>query len=212
MVHRSQLKNATYNPRVISADAKRKLRTILKKLGVRSPPTWNQRTGNICGGHQRIDALDALDETGGNYNLTVAMVNVSDKEEIEINLALNNAAAQGDFEMEKLEAIFRMPDFDPTAAGWDASDAYRLFGDAPTAADPDAAKESVKKALDQILSVERASEDAKAAAIERDREDYYIVVVFRSYAERKAFTDGRGLEDNRYQSAEVFDAPAAEPS
>lgn len=211
VVHRSQIKNADYNPRVITADAKRKLRGILKKSKLRSPPTWNERTGNIVGGHQRMNALDALSDTGADYTLTVAAIDVSPKEEREINLALNNAAAQGEFDLEKLEELIKSG-IDHEAAGWDDADMHRLFGNS-VANLPSDGEKSVEKALDRIMELDKSTEAAKAAAVERDREDFYMVVVFRSYVERKTFTDARGLEDSRYQSGESFgDAPPAPPT
>src|SRR3954470_5459218 len=65
-MHRSQLKGAPYNPRILTEAARRKLRTGLKKHGMVAPPTWNETTGNVVGGHQRLDGLDALAGTA-NY-------------------------------------------------------------------------------------------------------------------------------------------------
>ena len=160
-----------------------------------------------------MTALDALSDTGADYSLTVAAIDVSPKEEREINLALNNAAAQGEFDLEKLEALVA-EGIDAEAAGWDDADMHRLFGNSVANVDSEGQK-SVEKALDRIMELDKSTEAAKSAAIERDREDFYMVVVFRSYAERKAFTDARGLEDNRYQSGESFKefspAPSVDP-
>jgi ParB-like chromosome segregation protein Spo0J len=50
---RSKIHNAPYNPRFITDEAKRKLKGSIKRNGLLAPPTWNIRTGNIVGGHQR---------------------------------------------------------------------------------------------------------------------------------------------------------------
>jgi ParB-like chromosome segregation protein Spo0J len=46
-IHREALKNAPYNPRTISAKAKKALKTNLEKVGLLAPIIWNRRTGNI---------------------------------------------------------------------------------------------------------------------------------------------------------------------
>lgn len=52
-VHRSELKNAPYNPRTLSEAQKRKLRAGIKRHGVVAPITWNKRTGEY---HRRPPA------------------------------------------------------------------------------------------------------------------------------------------------------------
>jgi hypothetical protein len=57
-IHRTQINNAPYNPRQISDKARKMLQKNLATVGLLSPIVWNQRTGNIVAGHQRIDAMD----------------------------------------------------------------------------------------------------------------------------------------------------------
>jgi len=203
-ISRSQVKEAPYNPRKMAPEAARNLRRGISKLGILQPIVWNKRTGNIVGGHQRIAAMDSMHK-GKDYTLTVAAVDLDDKREKEANLLLNNGAAQGEFDMEKLEALFKTGDIDVAATGWTEADLFRLFGDSPlgSPAEPNKGEKSVEEAIDRLMEMDRAANEIKAAAFERDREDFYMVVVFRDYASRKAFTDAHGLEDNRYQSADV---------
>ena len=49
------------------------------------------------GGHQRIDIIDEMMKNK-EYFLDVLKVNLSEKEEIELNVVLNNAEAQGKFD------------------------------------------------------------------------------------------------------------------
>lgn len=79
-IHRSELKNAPYNPRKIQSENKKRLKKSLESHGLVETIVWNRRTGNIVGGHQRIEQLDAL-EKSQNYMLTVAEVDVDDAEE-----------------------------------------------------------------------------------------------------------------------------------
>lgn len=164
------------------------------------------------GGHQRLDILDAI-HGSPDYMLTVSAVDLDPKQEKEANVALNNAAAQGDFDLGKLEEIYR-EGLNVGAMGWDQADVYRMFGEATPAsggAAPGAeaaptpeAKKQVEKALERIIEMDRNTEEAKATARARDNSDFFMVVVFPSYEARKEFTDARGLEDNRYQSAEAI--------
>jgi hypothetical protein len=108
-VHRSQLKDCGYNPRKISKLNEKKLKKIIKKHGLVSPITWNKRTGNIVGGHQRIEAIDSISKTE-DYSLTVAVIDVDEKTEAELNVNLNYKGAQGGFDSEMLQVL--SSDFD----------------------------------------------------------------------------------------------------
>jgi hypothetical protein len=101
VVHRSQLTNADYNPRTITKQAAKRLRESIKSHGLVGGITWNQRTGNIVGGHQRIEQLDQL-ESSSDYHLEVDVIDVSESEEREINIALNNRTMQGEYDTDKL--------------------------------------------------------------------------------------------------------------
>ena len=93
-VHRTEVKNAKYNPRIISDAARRKLKAGIEKLGNLAPLIWNRRTGNIVGGHQRISVFDSVYGTK-NYKLRVSAVDLDDKQEREANILLNNPQAMG---------------------------------------------------------------------------------------------------------------------
>lgn len=133
-IKRSQIQNAPYNPRTISESARRRLKQGLQKLGIMSPIVWNKRTGNIVSGHQRLSIMDQLVpkserlEGGKDYLVTVSAVDLNDIEEREANLLFNNAAAQGDFDLDKLTGMLSMPDLDIEATGWDKTDMFRIMG------------------------------------------------------------------------------------
>lgn len=121
-VHRSQLKNAPYNPRRISDHEKAKLKAVLKRHGHVAPITWNRATGHIVGGHQRISLTDSLAGTA-DYTMQVAVIEVSEPREKELNIALNNAHAMGEFDMERLKDLFK--DENVTVAVRSEAIAYR---------------------------------------------------------------------------------------
>jgi len=89
----SELKPNPKNPRSISDDALSGLAASIQKFGLVEPIIMNETTGYIVGGHQRLKAL----EKQGIKETTVVVVNLSEKEEMELNVALNNKAIQGDW-------------------------------------------------------------------------------------------------------------------
>ena len=100
-VNLSDLKPAIYNPRTITDLAKDGLKESLTKFGVLNLIIWNERSGNVVGGHQRLKVL----QEQGEKDADVLVVNLDDKEEMALNIALNNHAIQGDFSAEALEVL-----------------------------------------------------------------------------------------------------------
>lgn len=49
-ISRSDIKNAPYNPRIMDADAKKRLKKNIQRHGLVAALTWNKRTGNLVGG------------------------------------------------------------------------------------------------------------------------------------------------------------------
>src|SRR5690242_11236629 len=49
---RGKIQNAPYNPRIITPEARQKLKANIKSLGLMQPFIWNSTTGNLVGGHQ----------------------------------------------------------------------------------------------------------------------------------------------------------------
>lgn len=103
-IQRSQIKNADYNPRIMDKEAKKRLKKNLQENGLVSAITWNRRTGNIVGGHQRIEQLDAL-EKNKDYALDVCVVDVDERQEAKLNVILNNPSQQGEYDLEGLAML-----------------------------------------------------------------------------------------------------------
>lgn len=103
-VELDKLKEAAYNPRVKlepGMDEYEKLRKSIETFGDVEPIVWNQRTGNVVGGHQRLQVLRDL----GKKEATVSVVDMDEAAEKRLNLALNKA--RGDWDGEKLEALLQ---------------------------------------------------------------------------------------------------------
>lgn len=202
-IHRSQLKKAPYNPRVISDKARAKLKKNLAKVGLLEPPIWNERTGNIVGGHQRITCLDSLHKSG-DYSLTVAVVNLSEKDERSQNIALNNGEAQGEWDLDKLEAMFQ-DGIELEDTGFDAPDLLKLFGTMPgEESNADADQLEAAAAATQAAKEIRKNLSNKASDPYSDDQHYYMVLVGGNDAQRRAITDQLALDDNRYQDIRLL--------
>jgi hypothetical protein len=202
-VHRSELKDAPYNPRIMDDKARAKLKRGIKRIGNLGPPIWNRRSGHIIGGHRRLELFDSI-HGSPDYRLKVAAVDLDENKEVEANVLLNNPEAQGDWDFEKLGAVFHdFPDIDLDGTGFDVADVYRIFGDAPfEERDPSELDELSEK----LRGVQQRYTDAikGGGASKRDGLDYYLVVVFRNDDDRASFLASLGLPDNRFQDGRLL--------
>lgn len=199
-IHRSLIKNAAYNPRVISDKSKKLLRDNIRRVGLVAPVTWNERTGNIVGGHQRIAAMDSLEGTD-DYLLTVSVVDMDEKTEKEQNVFLNNPGAQGDFDLEKLQTLLSDPELQALNTGFSTAEVYQLFGESAFA--------GKSAELVELSEQVKASRDAYRKL--RDRKtgendcDFYFVVVFADNASRERVSALLDLDDNKYLDGLQFE-------
>ena len=104
----SDLKPAAYNPRFITDEALAGLKRSVEEFGDLSGITWNQRTGHLVTGHQRVKALtkrygpdlaingDWL-ETPDGERFRVRVVDWDETTEKAANVAANNHLIAGDF-------------------------------------------------------------------------------------------------------------------
>jgi hypothetical protein len=99
----SDMNPAAYNPRAISDEAKEGLRGSLEAFGLLQDIVWNQRTGNIVGGHQRHSVL--LETEGGDSYVPVKVVDLDLMEEKALNIALNNPHIAGQFTPDVVDII-----------------------------------------------------------------------------------------------------------
>lgn len=90
-----RLKAAAYNPRrdLQPEDAEYgKLRGSIEEFGYVEPIVWNERTGNVVGGHQRLKVL--LEK--GAAEIDVSVVDLSEKDEKILNVLLNKVKGRWD--------------------------------------------------------------------------------------------------------------------
>lgn len=182
-IHRSQIKNAPYNPRIMDKAAQKRLRDNIRKHGLVSALTWNKRTGNLVGGHQRLDALEKSDD----YELTVCVVDVDEREEAALNVQLNNPSMQGDWDLDKLAQVSEDYDLSMTDdLGFTQNDVDFMFdGDERFSQLFDTPEANDTK--DKIDKVKQARSESVEKLKEKNSIDWYAVVVFADEKDRDAF-------------------------
>lgn len=128
-IQRSQINFANYNPRKITPEARKKLKANLKRVGILGGIVWNETTGNLVSGHQRVSVIDEVNkynsETNENdYAIRVEVVQMNEKTEKEQNVFMNNRNVQGDFDSDMLKDL--MDGIDYNLAGLDDFDLNML--------------------------------------------------------------------------------------
>lgn len=114
----SLLNAAPYNPRkdLQPGDLEyQKIARSIEKYGCVEPIIWNEKTGNVIGGHQRLKVLAAT----GAVEVDVSVVQLSLEDEKALNLALNKIS--GHWDNEKLSAVLQdlSAGFDVEVTGFD---------------------------------------------------------------------------------------------
>ena len=124
----TRLNPAAYNPRrdLQPGDpAYQKLARSMTRFGCVEPIIWNERTGNVVGGHQRLKVLIAAGKT----ELDVSVVNLSEEDEKALNLALNKIAGVWDDEAlsQLLQELAETAGVDETLTGFDPGELDELL-------------------------------------------------------------------------------------
>jgi len=126
----SELQPAPYNPRVDlepGMSGFERLRRSLAEFGLVQPIVWNEKTGHVIGGHQRLVVL----KEEGHATVDVVVVSLDEPREKALNVALNNTQVGGDWDADKLldlmQDLQELPDFDETLTGFDEADIRDLL-------------------------------------------------------------------------------------
>jgi len=93
---------APYNPRkdLQPGDPEyEKLKRSIQEFGLVDPLVWNERTGNLVGGHQRLKIMQEMGETEAH----VSVVDLDDEREKALNIALNKIS--GDWNLPLLKDL-----------------------------------------------------------------------------------------------------------
>ena len=103
----TEIKAADYNPRkdLQPEDAEyQKLRRSIEEFGYVEPIIWNERTGRVVGGHQRLKVL--LEQ--GREDIEAVVVDLAEKDEKILNVLLNKV--KGRWDIGKLAELLQQLD------------------------------------------------------------------------------------------------------
>lgn len=92
-----KLNEAPYNPRIKLEPGMpewEKLKRSIEEFDNIVPLVWNERTGNLVGGHQRLAVLKSL----GRTTADVSVVDLDENEEKILNIALNKIKGRWDYD------------------------------------------------------------------------------------------------------------------
>lgn len=210
VVKRDTIHGADYNPRKISAFAKKNLNKWLKSHGLWCPLTVNRRTMTLVSGHQRIDAMDTILRTQ-DYEITIAFVDVPELEEVAGNVFMNNPSAQGEWDILKLGDLGdAFPDLNfETDMGFEPADLDIMFGGLQERVEQEQAKETWQKENPLPAGVfnkerQRTREDGRkqdqcGEMSYLDKNDIQVTVVFNTNREKTQF-----MKDIHCQETEKY--------
>lgn len=232
---RSQIKPAAYNPRTISDEGKKALKRSIKKYGIVGGIVVNKTTGyTIVGGHQKVLILDELNKYNSqtkenDYMLRVELIEVDEKTEKSLNIALNNPNIGGEWDYDLLREI--VPDIDYKDAGLTEADLNIIGVDFMFQTEEESNISSqLENMMQPVTELKQAEKAERQAQMQMEREakiqhmkdvkqqvredaqqkaenmDAYIMLSFDTFAAKAAFCERFGY--NRYDKfikGEVFD-------
>ncbi len=148
---------ADYNPRKDLKPGDKeyeKLKKSIKEFDYVDPVIWNERTGHVVGGHQRLKVLRDL----GYEEIDVSVVDLPLEKEKALNVGLNKIS--GDWDPKKLEDLLRELtafDLDMELTGFDESELDEILGKKRDIKeddfDLDAALEKIEQPITQLGDV-----------------------------------------------------------
>ncbi|MED0675805.1 site-specific DNA-methyltransferase [Aneurinibacillus thermoaerophilus] len=133
----SRINPASYNPRVDLRPGDpeyEKLKRSITEFGYVEPLVWNERTGNLVGGHQRFKIL--LEQ--GHTEIEVSVVNLDEAHEKALNIALNKIS--GRWDEEKLAILLQElaeSEIGIELTGFDGEELEALLSALPADTEPD---------------------------------------------------------------------------
>jgi len=132
-----KLKAADYNPRkdLKPGDPEyEKLKNSIEEFGFIEPIVWNETTGNVIGGHQRLKVM----KDRGEKEVEAVVVNFDEAKEKLANLALNKVAGEWDFtKLADLLQELDTGDVDLSISGFDEIDLEKIATYTPKDLDKD---------------------------------------------------------------------------
>ena len=164
----AQLRAAPYNPRrdLQPEDAEyQKLRRSIETFGYIEPIIWNERTGNVVGGHQRLTVL----ENEGEAEADVSVVDLDETQERQLNVALNKI--EGGWDEEKLGLLLAELGDDAPLTGFTQAEIDSLTNDIDSLIDGDTVDEELR-AIEELFNVSLKFDKADQEELKAYVKDY----------------------------------------
>lgn len=198
ILNRSQVNFAPYNPRKKDKKVIESLKKNFKKVGFLGGIIWNKTTGNLVGGHKRMETLDLIYNYDGtkekDYDIKVEMVEFDLKTEQEQNIYLNNKKQQGETDFELMSKLIEVIDID--SAGLDIQDIEIIealvpdfeFGKKDDIQNDisELNKESNKKAIKELKKNIKNNVGGSQMAT-------HFTITFKTYEEKAEFLESIGI-------------------
>lgn len=182
-IQRTQINPAPYNPRVIGEGAEKRLKAKMKTMGLLGTLIWNERTGNLVSGHQRLKQLDSLEgypAKCADYEVRVTVLDLDEKTEIEANVFLNNPSTQGEWDIEALGALNQDFGVSFDAMGFTTTDVDLLFDGDSRFSELFSDAEEVKATKEKIQEVREARDKSMTEMKRAQSTEFYFIVVCQS--------------------------------
>lgn len=227
-LNRSAIHLASYNPRKLSEESRKTLKRGIKKFGLVGGIVVNKRTGlTVVSGHQRLSVMDELQKFPENdYKIRVDVIDVDEKQEKELNILLNNPAAQGSWDYDALARL--VPDIDYKDAGLTDADLNMigcdfllqteeensLAGALEEMMQPVTEQKEAEKAARQLERAEKVAhmkdvkQQVKEAAQKQAQDmDAYVMLSFDTFEAKAAFCERFGYDPYmKFIKGEQFDS------
>lgn len=184
VMKREEIRTAPFNPRIITKSAQKKLRDKMKQVGLLQPIVFNKRTGYLVSGHQRLEVLDSL-ERKTDYELDVAVVDLSETEEKEMIVFFNNPSAMGEWDLDILADLNLDCGVSFDAMGFDKFDVDMLFDGDSRFSQVFEEPPEVEQTGEKLAAVKESRKNSIEGMKDKNEAEFYFVVVCESNEEKQ---------------------------
>lgn len=187
-LNRSDIKQHPKNPRQIDKKAQKNLYDKMGKIGLLQPLIVNKQTGYLLGGHQRLAVMDKHEKykDGKNdYLLDVSVVDLPEKEELEMLVFLNNPSAQGTWQTDLLAEINLDLGVSFDEMGFDKLDVDLLFDGDSRFTDLFEDSPAVKETKTSLEEIKAHRQESTERLKEENSAEFYFVVVCENEQEKR---------------------------
>jgi hypothetical protein len=204
VIKRSLINFAAYNPRKKNPKIVHALKTNFKKVGFLGGICWNKTTGNLIGGHKRLEAMDLIYGYDGSkvkdYDIKVEQIELDLKTEKEQNIFLNNKNVQGENDFELLAEL--LPEINIENAALTDYDIGLIESIVPdfVFGKNDGIKEEIQELKQKSHKTkEQVKSDKKKikSDISERQQSFYFTVTFNSYMDKAEFLEGLGINGDQ---------------